>query len=401
MRILNVSAQKPDSTGSGVYLAQTVRCQLDAGHEAAVICGVGAEDSLDALDARTAVYPVRFDTPELPFHVCGMSDVMPYPATRYRDLAPEMQERWERAFSKALARAVQEFRPDVILCHHLYLLMALVREQCPELPVAAICHSTELRQRAQHDLESVRIAAAAQALDLVLCLTDAQAAQVTESLGVDPGRILVVGAGFDAQRFCRDDVTAREPGSLLYVGKICRAKGVPSLLRAVTLLPKRGTAPQVLRLAGGWGASEQERAEAEGLAEQCPVPVEFLGRLTPDQVADQYRRADVFVLPSFFEGMPLVLVEAMACGCKAAATDLPGVRPWIEEQVPAAPVEWVTLPPMRDVDKPDSAALPTFEARLADGIAAALAAPPSAADASGASWEHVAARILAALAKQL
>ena len=39
MRILNVSAQKPDSTGSGTYLSALVRAQLAAGHEPAVLCG--------------------------------------------------------------------------------------------------------------------------------------------------------------------------------------------------------------------------------------------------------------------------------------------------------------------------------------------------------------------------
>ena len=38
------------------------------------------------------------------------------------------------------------------------------------------------------------------------------------------------------------------------------------------------------------------------------------------------RAAHVFVLPSFYEGLPLVLVEALACGCRLVCTDLPGVR---------------------------------------------------------------------------
>lgn len=44
MRILNISAQKPDSTGSGVYLSEMVRCELLAGHAAAVVAGVDASD---------------------------------------------------------------------------------------------------------------------------------------------------------------------------------------------------------------------------------------------------------------------------------------------------------------------------------------------------------------------
>lgn len=77
MRILNISAQKPDSTGSGVYLAEMVRCELSAGHAATVVAGVDASDE-PTLPKGAEPYFVRFNTEALPFNVCGMSDVMPY-----------------------------------------------------------------------------------------------------------------------------------------------------------------------------------------------------------------------------------------------------------------------------------------------------------------------------------
>lgn len=73
MRILNVSAQKPDSTGSGVYLAEMVRCQRAAGHEVAVIAGIAPDDAPVFPDG-VLFRPVLFDTDALPFHVAGMSD---------------------------------------------------------------------------------------------------------------------------------------------------------------------------------------------------------------------------------------------------------------------------------------------------------------------------------------
>lgn len=77
MRILNISAQKPDSTGSGVYLAEMVRCELSAGHAAALVAGVDASDEPTPPEGAEP-YFVRFNTEALPFNVCGMSDVMPY-----------------------------------------------------------------------------------------------------------------------------------------------------------------------------------------------------------------------------------------------------------------------------------------------------------------------------------
>ena len=83
MRILSLTAQKPDSTGSGVYLTELVRGFAAQGHEQAVLCGTVAEDEI-RLPEGVAVYPVCYQSGQLPFPVCGMSDEMPYTSTRYR-----------------------------------------------------------------------------------------------------------------------------------------------------------------------------------------------------------------------------------------------------------------------------------------------------------------------------
>ena len=120
MNILVITAQKPDSTGSGVYVAETVRAFSSAGHEVTLVAGIDAADEV-SLPEGVAFRPVRFRTPELPFPVCGMSDQMPYEATRYRDMTPEMCERFKHAFDQAIREACEEKFPDVVLCHHLYL----------------------------------------------------------------------------------------------------------------------------------------------------------------------------------------------------------------------------------------------------------------------------------------
>ena len=104
LRILNISAQKPYGTGSGTFLAQTVAAQVAPGHLTAVVCGIDDGDAIDVLPAQALVFPVRFNTSELPFHVCGMSDEMPYAATRYRDLTPQMVGQFESAFAARLDR---------------------------------------------------------------------------------------------------------------------------------------------------------------------------------------------------------------------------------------------------------------------------------------------------------
>ena len=56
-----------------------------------------------------------------------MSDEMPYISTKYCEMSPEMVEQFRSSFMSVIERAVEELQPDLILCHHLYLLTALVR----------------------------------------------------------------------------------------------------------------------------------------------------------------------------------------------------------------------------------------------------------------------------------
>lgn len=389
MRILHVIAQKPDNTGSGVYLTSLVKAFDRAGHKQAVIAGVTADDPC-AFPKSTRFYPVYFESDQLPFSVVGMSDVMPYASTRYRDITPEMLEQFEQAFVSTLKQAVEEFKPDQIFCHHLYLLTAIVRETVSDVPVHAFCHSTDLRQIKQHNLERNRIISGVQKVDHILSLHHAQAADIVDVFNIPVHRINVVGIGYDAHRFKPSENTKSQKNThtnILFAGKIAEKKGVLSLLRA---LEKSGLNPEhtTLRLAGGH-SNEQEYQEALDLATHSSYSIEFLGRLTQDELAAEYQRADIFVLPSFFEGLPLVVIEALACGCKVVVTDLPGVRPWIEAQAPEAPVRYVTPPDLCNTDEPVAETLPAFEQRLADALSASAADTPHKVCLNHLSWDSL------------
>lgn len=209
MNILVITAQKPDSTGSGVYVAETVRAFSSAGHDVTLVAGIDAADEV-TLPEGVAFHPVRFRTPELPFPVCGMSDQMPYEATRYRDMTPEMCKRFKHAFDQAIREACEEKFPDVVLCHHLYLACGVavrcVREiaeargcACPS--VRGICHSTDLRQMGKHSLEREFIVEGVRALDCIFALHEPQKREISEMYGVPEKRVRVVGSGYNDELF--------------------------------------------------------------------------------------------------------------------------------------------------------------------------------------------------------
>ena len=138
-----------------------------------------------------------------------------------------------------------------------------------------------------------------------------------------------------------------------------------SLLRAMHYV--RQPEAYELAFAGGYG-NEEEYAEILRLAQDAPCDVHFLGKLTHPQLAQEMNKRDVFVLPSFYEGLPLVLIEAMACGLQAVCTDLPGIRPWMNRAVPKHSVSFVKPPEMENEDEPLEESLPAFEQRLAAAI---------------------------------
>ena len=288
--------------------------------------------------------------------------------------------------------------PDLVICHHLYLLTALVAQMGLTCPVVAVCHNTDLRQMRSHGLERDFIRAGTQRLDGILALHDAQIPEIAQIYGVDPARIRVVGTGYNDAMFYPVE-GLREPGltRVVYAGKIARAKGVHSLLACLNRLPFAPGAFE-LHMAGGHGSPE-EYQEARALAEKAPYPVTFEGKLCQPDLAHLYNVSDVFVLPSFCEGLPLVVVEALACGCKVVVTDLPGLRPWVTSQMPGAPVVYVEPPRMAGPDEPVAQDLPGFEERLAAALVeAAEMSQPTAAQARACtgnlSWTMLAERML-------
>ena len=202
MRILSVSAQRPDSTGSGVYLNELVRGFDDLGQEQAVLAGVGPED-VSPFPENVAFFPVRYESAEMPFPICGMSDEMPYRSTRYRDMTQVMTAQFRAAFSAALREAVDAFQPDVILCHHLYALTALVRELFPERRVCAICHGSDLRQIRKNPWQREWILSRIGKLDRVFALHEQQKLDIAGLYALPLDRIRVIGTGFNSGVFRR------------------------------------------------------------------------------------------------------------------------------------------------------------------------------------------------------
>ena len=396
MKILSIITQKPSSTGSGIYLTEILKSYQHLGEEQAVICGVTREDKLPDIPS-VDFFPVYYESEELPYPVLGMSDEMPYNSTRYKDLTKEMLEQFERAFSKKLEEVLSVFSPDLILCHHLYLLTALVRERCPQIPIFAFCHNTDLRQMEKHDLEKERIIRNIQKLDKIFTPKEAQRQEVLRLYSVKPEKVVNIGIGYNSELLGLPTGDVVSPQDLLFAGKVGEKKGVFSLLRSLEALYQKGRKNFRLFMIGDNGNQEEKEA-VYALAKTCNYPIHFLGRLDYSDLIPWYEFSDCFLLPSFFDAVPMTVIESLACGNKVVLTALEGLEDFFTENLPTAPIFFVELPPRKNADEIPEEVLPVFEERLEKQIAQCMDSEYSKMISMGnLSWDGIAEKVLSYL----
>ena len=415
MRILSITAQKPHSTGSGTYMTELVKAFDRMGHRQAVVCGIFPDDEVSFPDA-VSCYPVFFseEKPDLlaapckaakpkfstlPFPVVGMSDIMPYNSTRYRDLTPGMVLQFEEAFIDAVSRAVDFLDPDLIICHHLFLLTALVRKHFPDRRIAGISHGTDLRQMISCDNLNELVRPYIRQLDAALALHSEQRGQIIDIFSIDADRVSVIGSGYNDRLFNtegRQERPVGEPLRLTYAGKISRPKGVPEMLSALDKIAADPDAPDFkLTMAGGC-QDEVLRSRLGSL----PSYVSWLGQIPQPALADLMRRTDIFILPSYFEGLPLVLIEAMASGAVPVSTDLPGIQSWISSNVTGSNAVFVPVPQMKSIDEPTDDGRSAFTADMTRILRETMSAfrtgrlPGPLPDTAAITWDGVASRLL-------
>lgn len=140
-------------------------------------------------------------------------------------------------------------------------------------------------------------------------------------------RLHIVHCGVVPERYGRDP--ARPAGRhVLFVGRLAAAKGVPILLEAFARLHARFADARLTLIGDGPDRTHLETRAAElGLG----GAVTFTGYRNQDEVADHLAQGDLFALPSFAEGVPVVLMEAMASGLPVLATRIAGIPELVED----------------------------------------------------------------------
>jgi len=158
--------------------------------------------------------------------------------------------------------------------------------------------------------------------DVLTVSSRSVAFEMARYYNINPSDIVILGNAVDntfLERCCSSE--NQESDTIIYVGRLAYGKGLLDLIDSMKLIVAKrpnsklviiGKGPLLRRLIG--------RTNKLCLRNN----VEFRGFVSHSELPFQYTRASVFVMPSYYEGMPTAILEAMACGLPVVATSVHG-----------------------------------------------------------------------------
>jgi glycosyltransferase involved in cell wall biosynthesis len=215
---------------------------------------------------------------------------------------------------------------DLIDAHYFYPdgVAAIMLGRAFRKPVIITARGTDIHRITDFQIPRHMILWAARQAAAVVTVCRALKDRLVE-LGAEADKTHVLRNGVDLDRFkpTRRDETRAELGVskravLLSVGNLIPLKGNHLIIEAVAALPRSMTL-----MIAGVGPEEQN---LKALCDRLGVSdrVQFLGQIPHEELAPLYSAGDILVLASEREGWPNVLLEAMACGTPAVASDVWG-----------------------------------------------------------------------------
>jgi teichuronic acid biosynthesis glycosyltransferase TuaC len=231
--------------------------------------------------------------------------------------------------ARAIAPALARFKPDVVLSYWLYpdAYGAMLVARDAGIPLVAGARGSDIRVRDRISKHLTRRVIGA--ADQLLVVSEDLGRLALSDYGADPARVHAIANGCDAATFhLADRAAARaqlrlDPATelVVYVGRLVAEKGLRELVGAMRDLVERRPGIE-LAMIGTGPLHDELAAEA---ARQTSLRIHLPGAQPPDAVARWMTASNVFALPSYSEGYPNVLVEALACGRPIVATPVGGI----------------------------------------------------------------------------
>jgi len=225
-------------------------------------------------------------------------------------------------------RLIRGWRPDIIHAHWLVpqglLIAVLSRMERRTPPFLVTAHGADLFALRGWGMAALKRFVIRRAT----AVTVVSSAMRTElaAIGADVVKAEIQPMGVDlSERFTPDPSLVRSQDEILFVGRLVEKKGLRYLIEAMPSI--LADQPNAYLTVAGFGPEEtvlRSQVQALGIDEK----VKFIGAVAQTALPDLYRRAAVFVAPFVQatsgdqEGLGLVCIEAMGCGCPVIVSDL-------------------------------------------------------------------------------
>lgn len=348
MKILHLISQYPSKTGSGIYLSEVYKNLKLKGYEQKVLCAMNFDDIVKTKFDDVEI--IKCNGRDLSFPVVGMSDIMPYKSFLFKDLKDEKLKEYILVFKEKIEKCIKEFNPDIIFTNHLYIMSSIVTEIKTTAKIFGFCHGTDLRQIYKNDIHKDFIVDKIKKLYGIFSLSNVQKKEIHDIFNFPLEKITVIGGGYDDNFYYKKENKKldTEKIKIIYAGKFSRAKGVIYLLKAFERLKDKYNIHLIL--AGSGTGVEYE--EIINYSKKFKEFVTLEGYLTMKEISNLFRSCDIFAMPSFYEGLSLVTIEAMACGLRIVTNELFNLIDFVGKDIISSNfVEIVKMPYLYDTDK--------------------------------------------------
>jgi len=295
----------PRSGGVGYYVYHLSRKLVERRHQVTIITRGSAGKTKVATVDGFRVFKVRF-VPFYPFHVLLLGT----------------------SVGKLFRSMESEF--DLV---HLHTPMPLpIRTSLPTITTVHTPMKIDVRYHEISNIysliERVQSSVVYPSIESKLFTTSKKITSVSRSVAeelreyrLNPDSITVIGNGVDEKAFA--PTLNRKPAEtyVLYTGVLRARKGLADLIACARQVCKVSADVKFLICGTGPFLHELERKVRKvGLQKR----IVFLGYIARDKLVQVYQNAAVHVVPSHYEGLPTVLLEAMSCGLPVVATDIGG-----------------------------------------------------------------------------
>lgn len=236
-------------------------------------------------------------------------------------------------FLLRLNTIVSEWKPDLLHSHmfHANLLSRLYRLRKRSIPLISTIHNIfEGKSLSQSNRRCMAYRMTDPLSDLTTIISRAAYQRYAANKVVSLDKFLHIPNGIDTDVFCPLDDTVLNENKTdhtragfvwLTIGSIEKQKDYPNLIQAFKKVLKLSSDVQLQIVGEGSLLNEMKSLSCrEGIHQQ----IEWLGRRQRSEILDLMRKADAFVIASQWEGLPMVLLEAAACGLPIVATDVGG-----------------------------------------------------------------------------